>query len=395
MKTHRVLLGASMLVLAALAFAHGDEDHSDTPAKPASPTAAATSVETIGSPIYIPKESQFLFGVHTVLAKTTELRGQVRVLGKVIPRSGGEAELFSPIAGVVLAPSKAKFPLPSDTVKKGDILAVIEGSLSATDQVGLASNRAEANARVAVAEARVSAAQKNLKRVESLTGVVSERDVQSARTEVEIAQAELSGAKKAAGIAGGSGGANRFEIRSPIDGVVAEVGATVGGIIGTDKPLFRIIDFSTLWVEAQIFEDDLPKVQGASDAVIFPEGLGDSQFSARLISLGRVINEQSRTVPALFEVANPEGVLRVGMFARVGIIAGQNLSAITVPKDAIIDQVGRKIVYVHTLPEFFEARAVTLGPDDGSNASILSGIKDSERIVTDGLPTVRVAAGGK
>jgi membrane fusion protein, heavy metal efflux system len=395
MKTHRVVLGASLLALAALAFAHGDEDHGSTPTKAPTPTAVATSVETIGSPIYVAKEGQFLFGVHTMLAKTKELRGQVRVLGKVVPRSGGAADLFAPLSGVVLAPSKGKFPLPSDTVKKGDILAVIEGSLSATDQVGLASNRAEANARVAVVEARVSAAQKNLKRTESLAGVVSERDVQSARTEVEIAQAELAGAKKAAGIAGGSRGANRFEIRSPIDGVVAEVGVTVGGIIGTDKPLFRIIDFSTLWVEAQIFEDDLPRVQGASDALIYPEGLGDSLFDAKLISLGRIINEQSRTVPALFEVPNPEGVLRVGMFARVGIVAGQNLSAVTIPKSSIIDQVGRKIVYVHTLPEFFEARAITLGPDDGSMASVLSGIKEGERIVTDGLPTVRVAAGGK
>jgi membrane fusion protein, heavy metal efflux system len=391
-KTKLTPLLALGTVLAAIAFAHGDGDGHNPPA---TPTALASSAETIGPPIYVSKESQFLFGVKTALTKSQELRGQVQVLGKTIPRSGGAADLFSPLAGAVLAPTKGTFPLPGDTVKKGDVLAVIEGSLAATDRLGLASARAEASARVNILEAQVSAAQKELKRVESLVGVVSEKEIQAARTELEIAQAQLAGAQKAVGITGGSGGANRFEVRAPIDGIVAEVGATVGGVIDSQYTLFRIIDFTKLWVEAQIFEDDLSQIQGSYEAIIYPESLGSSQFNAKLISLGRVINEQSRTVPALFEVENPEGVLRIGMFARVGILAGNNISAVTIPKDAIIDQVGRKIVYVHTLPEFFEARAVIVGPDNGSAVAILKGLREGERIVTQGVPTIRVAAGGR
>jgi membrane fusion protein, heavy metal efflux system len=389
-RLQKLLMGVNASLLAALAFAHGDEDHATS-----APTAASTSPETIGPPIYVSKEGQFLFGVKTALAKTQELRGQVRVLGRVIPRSGGAAELFSPVSGAVLAPNKAKFPLLGDFVKRGEVLAVIEGSLAATERLGFAASRAEASARVAISEARVSAAQKALKRVESISTVISAQEVQAARTELEIAQAELEGAKKASSIAGGAGGANRFEIRAPIDGIVAEVGVTVGGFIDPEHTLFRIIDFSSLWVEAQIFEDDLPSIQGAYEALVMPEGLGDSQFSAKLISLGRIINEQSRTVPALFEVSNPEGVLRIGMLARVGILAGQNLSAVTIPESAVIDQVGRKLVYVHTLPEFFEARAVTVGLDNGARVVIARGLRDGDRIVTEGIPTIRSAAGGR
>jgi RND family efflux transporter MFP subunit len=386
-------LGIGVLV-AGLAFAHGGEAHDEPPA--AAPAVAASKApEAIGAPVYIAKESQFLFGVRTQPAAERELRGRVSVLGRLVPRSDGAASLYPPQAGLLLSPPGRALPLPGTPVKKGELLAVLEGALAAPERVGLAASKVEAGARVSAASARLAAAEREVTRLEGLSGVVSERDLAAARTERDIARAELEGAQRAEGVTLRAGGANRYELRAPIDGVVASVGAVSGSQVSSERPIFQLVDAGTLWAEARIFESDLPKVQGASEAILRPEGLGDAQFPGKLISLGLVIDEQARTVPALVEAQNPEGLLRVGMFVRVDLLAGENLRALTVPKRAVLEQAGRTLVYVHTAPEFFEARAVSLGSDDGASVAVLRGLLPGDRVVTDGLAAVRIAAGGR
>jgi membrane fusion protein, heavy metal efflux system len=83
------------------------------------------------------------------------------------------------------------------------------------------------------------------------------------------------------------------------------------------------------------------------------------------------------------------------MFVRVELLAGENLRALTVPRRAVLEQAGRTLVYVHSAPELFEARAVSLGPEDGASVAVLRGLLPGDRVVTEGLAAVRVAAGGR
>lgn len=393
--------GGLGLVLAGVAFAHGGEDHGAPVPAPSAPAVhapakpgplASGALEVVGAPILVPKESQFLFEVRTVVARPRELRGRVEVLGKLMPRADGAATIYPPQAGLLTSPPGGAVPLPGARVTKGELLAVVEGSLAAPERVGLAASKAEAGAKLAAAEARVAAAEREVSRLEGLSGVVSERDLASAKTELRIALAEAEGARRAAGITS-AGGANRYELRAPLDGVIAAVSAIPGSQVSADRPLFSIVDARVLWAEARVFEEDLTKVQGVREARLRPEGLGDSLFAARLLSLGLLIDEQTRTVPILLEVDNPEGILRAGMFARVDLLAGENQRALVIPKEAVVRLGARSVVYVHTAPEQFEARAVTLGVEDGEEVAVLAGLREGDRVVRQGIAAVRLAGG--
>jgi membrane fusion protein, heavy metal efflux system len=262
-------LGFGVLV-AGLAFAHGGEPHDEAPAPSPRVVAAPSAPEAIGAPVYLAKESQFLFGVRTQPTAERELRGRVSVLGRLVPRSDGAALLYPPQGGVLSAPPGGALPLLGTPVKKGELLAVLEGALAAPERVGLAASKVEAGARVSAASSRLAAAEREVTRLEGLSGVVSERDLAAARTERDIARAELEGAQRAEGVTRRAGGANRYELRAPIDGVVASVGAVSGSQVSSERPIFQIVDAGTLWAEARIFEGDLPKVQGASERAPSP-----------------------------------------------------------------------------------------------------------------------------
>src|SRR4030095_2287889 len=99
---------------------------------------------------------------------------------------------------------------------------------------------------------------------------------------------------------------------------------------------------------------------------------------------GKVVDEQSRTAKAIFEVANPSEQLSIGMQANLRLDAGRPASVLLIPREAVLDNEGKKIVYVLLSGEEFERRDVVLGDEYGGKVAILSGIKPGERGGTKG-----------
>jgi cobalt-zinc-cadmium efflux system membrane fusion protein len=91
-----------------------------------------------------------------------------------------------------------------------------------------------------------------------------------------------------------------------------------------------------------------------------------------------------RAPQAVFEVANPSGDLRVGMQADVRLGTGEKMNVVLVPKESVLDNEGKKIVYVLRTGEEFERRDVVVGDEYGANIAIVSGVKSGERVVTQG-----------
>ncbi len=104
-------------------------------------------------------------------------------------------------------------------------------------------------------------------------------------------------------------------IKSPLSGYIDEIYFVPGDINpdGEFRKLLSIIDLSTVWVQAEIYERDLPLFQNAPEALIATSAYPGETFRARFQTLGSEIDPETRTLPVYFEISNPEGKLKVGL----------------------------------------------------------------------------------
>ena len=109
-----------------------------------------------------------------------------------------------------------------------------------------------------------------------------------------------------------------------------------------------------------------------------------------MIDTGAVIDEQTRAATVVFQVQNHGRTLRIGMQANVSLDAGESVTAMMIPKEAVLDNEGRKIVYVLLSGEEFQRREVTLGDEYGGKVAVLSGLEKGERVVTQGAYQIRL-----
>jgi hypothetical protein len=114
--------------------------------------------------------------------------------------------------------------------------------------------------------------------------------------------------------------------------------------------------------------------------------------TSRRLSVGSVMNLETRTVPVVFEVASARGPFTFGQLAQATVPIGGVTNGIAVPNDAILDDNGTAVAYVQTGGETFVRRVLTLGARDGTRTQILAGLNLGERVVTVGAYQVRLAS---
>ena len=123
----------------------------------------------------------------------------------------------------------------------------------------------------------------------------------------------------------------------------------------------------------------------------FP-GLSQPRSVGRLISVGRLVDPQSRTVKIIHEIDNSDRVLAVGQSGFLRIFTSVGSKKPAVPKAAIVDDAGRPVVFVQVEGEAFARRPVTLGSSEGGYVEVAEGIRAGERVVTRGAHLIRLAA---
>ncbi len=342
------------------------------------------------------KEQQWKTEFATIAAGKHRLQRSVRATGQVTPVSGREARLTAPARGRVTITSPT--PLPGMKVEKGQLLATVSPYLAAGgDQATLDAEALAANAALAAAEAQLA-------RLERLfeEQAIPERRLEETRAEVSIARARLDAATGrleqynlgAAGI--GSSSRGSFQVRSSIDGTLVEIDATSGDSVEEGKLLFVVIDLSRVWLVAKVFEPDIPEIESATTAWFEVEGY-EHPFTidarnGRLITVGRVIDPKSRTVPVIFEMENPGGVIRIGQFAKVFIATGDPIEAMAVPESAILEDGGKRVIFVQSEGETFVRRVPKTGLRAKGWVEITNGLEAGERVVTKGADEIRRAA---
>jgi Cu(I)/Ag(I) efflux system membrane fusion protein len=188
--------------------------------------------------------------------------------------------------------------------------------------------------------------------------------------------------------------------RSPVAGVVTEKKAVQGMRFMPGETLFQIADTSTVWVQADVFEQDIAAVNIGQKAKIRINAYPGEVFEGRIAYVYPTLKAETRTVPVRIELANPKGKLKPAMFADVDIPVAGATAVVTVPNSAVIDSGSRQVVIVQLGDGRFEPRLVKLGQRGGDFVQVLEGVKEGELVVTaanfliDAESNLKAALGG-
>jgi len=172
-------------------------------------------------------------------------------------------------------------------------------------------------------------------------------------------------------------------LSAPIGGIVMEKTALEGLHFGAGDMLYRIVDLSTVWLLADVFEQDLAQIRPGQSAKITVQAYPGRVFDGRVAFVYPTVNAQTRTAKVRIEVPNPDLLLKTDMYATVEIAAPvESTTVLTVPDSAVLDTGTRQTVLVDRGDGRFEPRAVKLGARAGGYVAVLEGIRDGEKVVT-------------
>lgn len=190
----------------------------------------------------------------------------------------------------------------------------------------------------------------------------------------QVAELEKSGhAKKA------------LSISAPRDGIVVEKVAVEGQMAEAGVRLYRLADLGTVWVQSQVYEQDLPLVRLGQEATVSLTYLADRKFRGRVTYIYPTVDEKTRTAKVRMEFHNPGYLLKPGMFTTVELEAEISPSALLVPDMAVLRSGEKNTVFIALDGGKFEARTVAIGMrTEGDQYQVLSGLEEGERVVTSG-----------
>lgn len=350
-------------------------------------------------------EQQWLVRMKLAKVEQKSLAKQVPAVGRVVPSASSRAIVAPSIGGVL---GEGKLPIIGQSVKQGQTLAVLRQTPTAAENAQIASSnvqlqietmRLEAEKRrlaqaINEAQARVEQAKAEYERAQRLyeRKAYSLRQLQIAETDYKTNQAILEAANAQKKVFDESSKITSqqittqtsFSVTAPISGTIVAVNKTIGEQVNAGEAIFEIINLDIVWVEAPIFESDLPKLEKLSEAIFTTTANPTKEHVGKIVNIGAVVDEKTRTATVTFAVTNSDKALKVGMQANVRLDASESIDAMLIPKESVLDHEGKKIVYVLLSGEEFQRREVTLGDSYGDKVAILSGLQAGERVVTQG-----------
>ena len=176
-----------------------------------------------------------------------------------------------------------------------------------------------------------------------------------------------------------------MRVNAPMDGVVVEKHVVKGQMVEAGEKLYRLADLALVWVQSQIYEQDLGFVRLGQEAVVSLSYLPDRKFRGRVTYIYPTVDEKTRTTQVRMEFHNPGFFLKPGMFATVEMNAEVAPSALLVPDSAVLRSGEKNTVFVALDAGRFEPREVNLGlRSDNDMYQVLGGLAEGERVVVSG-----------
>ena len=184
---------------------------------------------------------------------------------------------------------------------------------------------------------------------------------------------------------------SRFEMKSPLTGIVVERVVTPGQSVGGDanQVLFTVADLDMLQVVADVYERDLALVKEGQFAKVKVEAYPEVDFPATVASVGDVVDPASRSIKLRAWVNNQDHRLKPEMFARLHIQVGDATKILVVPKEAVLESDGKQFVFVVEEPNRYVRHEVKVSNFTPDQMRVLEGLTPGQRIVTKGAVLIK------
>jgi RND family efflux transporter MFP subunit len=172
-----------------------------------------------------------------------------------------------------------------------------------------------------------------------------------------------------------------LEIDSPVSGYITERNALPNLMVQLDTRLYTLADLSTVWVLAQVFQNDLGRVKVGSPASLTVDSYPGREFRGKVDFIYPDVDLTTRTARSRLVFSNPHLTLTPGMFVnvRLEVDLGKQLA---IPVSGVLQSGSRQIVFVDRGSGYLEPRQVQLGPQAIDEYIVLKGLQAGERIVT-------------
>ncbi len=311
--------------------------------------------ESEGDPgsVTVSSRMQQNFGVRTAEVTKGALSSTVEAVGSVAYNERDVAVVQARSNGFV---ERLFVRAPLDPVLKGQPLA----ELYVPDWV-------------AAQEEYLSARRLEGTRLDALVDGARQRMRLAGMTEAQIAQVESTGKVSA-----------RLTVAAPIDGVVAELGAREGMTVTSGAMLFRINGLRTVWVNAEIRENQASEVRPGVAVEARTPAVPGTVFKGKVGAILPEINPATRTLKARVELANPGGRLKPGMFATVRFASAARKDVLLVPSEAVIQTGTRTVIIVEREPGKFAPVDVETGAESAGQTEVRKGLEAGQKVVVSG-----------
>src|SRR6266498_876013 len=341
--------------------------------------------------------------IETVIVATQSIAGIIPATGKILVPENSVASIGPVNAGRIVR----LYAGQGSIVKKGQRLADLESAdidQAEADYLKALADYENAR-RSSVAEVKL--AQANYDRTKFLyeKTITAGKNLQAAEHDLEMAKAAavstvaqtkaaLTSARRHLLILGLKDSdidalANKsslsavFSLTSPISGVVVERSGTIGATVGSDANVFKIIDISRVWIDANVFEKDLERVRRGQEVKVSVPAFPGVNFLGSVILISSVVDPETRSVKVRTEVPNSDGRLKPDMFANVQIITDLHRTAISIPQAAVLDDGGKTVVFIAE-GNGYAKREVHAGIQGNGRVEIIEGLQAGDKVVVKG-----------
>jgi len=369
-------------LVSMLGAACGDRSLGETPrATPKAPTAAPPSAPVAGVATVTPE-----YRTRTTVLETT---------GKVQFNEEGLVRVHAPVTGRVLE----VFARPGDVVEPG-------ARLFALDSADLGS--AKSDYAKAVADAERAAAALKLARELFEVKAIAQKEIREADNDDKKAAAERERAasrlrtlgvvrdEQLADIARRADATTTMVVTASRSGVIVERNVSPGQVVAygqSDTPinLFVIADLSTMWVVADVYEPDVPRVRLGQAVLVTPPCCPNERYEGRVVNIADAVDKETRTLKVRSMVPNRGRSLKAEMFVKVVIGTGST-QVLALPQGAVHREGGATFVLVEHGKDEYERRPVTLGPELDGSVEVREGVTPKDRVVSAGGILLKKAA---
>jgi hypothetical protein len=363
----RALLALLAVLLAAAMVP--DQGRAQPASLPSVPSTMATDQpqRMADGTLFVPKATQHLLSVRTILTAETQAPRTVELVGTVIPDPNRFGRVQPARPGRIEAPLGG-LAYVGKQVEKGELLGYLVPYIEAADKANIESQIAET-------EARIVKLTTILSRYNERPGAMPQVKVDEVEGELDALRRKRAELKPSL--------ATREEIRAPIAGAISAANVVTGQIVEAREVAFEIVDPSRFWIEAVAHD---PGVVANLSKAFAVTNSGET-LALDFVGLGLSLRQQ--TVPLTFRVAQAAPNLGIGRPVTVILQSTVALKGIVLPASSVVrGQSGLPTIWVKSEPERFEARLVRFEPLDGQRVVILAGLKPDLRVVTEGATLI-------